>query len=280
MYAIAAVGALAAVSATVLYATSEVMVRRTYTVPAPTVALALPADPADLAEGKRLATIRGCYEGCHGIALEGHVFFEEPGVARLVAPNLTAAVARYSNAELERIVRHGVLPSGRSVWAMPSDMFRALSDEDLARILAFLRSAPPSEGPGPSLHMGPLGRLGVVARELEPAAVLAARSTYETPVLTPRHDAFAFGRYLAQTSCSECHGLDLRGGGGSPGLVVAAAYSLEEFAQLMRTGEARGGRELGLMARVARVRFAQFTAEEVRVLHEYLRTLIDGERAS
>ena len=43
--------------------------------------------PPDLAEGKRLATIRGCLE-CHGADLGGQVLAQAP-IGDLVPPNLT-----------------------------------------------------------------------------------------------------------------------------------------------------------------------------------------------
>ena len=59
------------------------------------------------------------------------------------------------------------------------------------------------------------------------------------------------GRYLAQTVCSSCHGTHLRGDSNpdfvSPDLGVVAAYSPDAFVQLLRKGEALGGRELSTM---------------------------------
>src|SRR5262245_36517806 len=101
-----------------LYIGSEVVLRRRFS--APLVSIAVPTDSATVEYGERLARVRGCLGGCHGERLEGKVFFHEPGVARLVAPSLTAAAARYSDAELARIIRHGVRPNGRGVFGMPA----------------------------------------------------------------------------------------------------------------------------------------------------------------
>ena len=86
---------LGIVAYTVVYVLSERILRRTYAVP--TVALSIPTDPASIIEGQRLATVRGCFSGCHGKGAEGHVLFDEPMIARIVAPNLTAAVRQYSD---------------------------------------------------------------------------------------------------------------------------------------------------------------------------------------
>ena len=121
------------------YILSERVMRRTYEIPA--ITLSLPTDPTSITEGRRLATIRGCFGGCHGKAAEGEVMIDEPMLARLVAPNLTAAVRKYSDAELAVSIRNGVRPGGRSLLVMPSEAFVVLNDEDLGRIIAFLKTA-------------------------------------------------------------------------------------------------------------------------------------------
>jgi hypothetical protein len=86
-----------------LYMISERVLRRTYEVP--TVVLAIPGDHASILEGQRLATVRGCFGGCHGKQAEGAVLFDQPMIARIVAPSLPAAAKRYSETELAVIIR-------------------------------------------------------------------------------------------------------------------------------------------------------------------------------
>lgn len=255
-----------------IYLASERITRKTYD--APLTSIALPTDSLALAEGQRLATVRGCYNGCHGERLNGGVFIDEPLLARLVAPNLTQMVGRYTDAELERVIRHGIRRDGKSTLGMPSSMFYHLSDEDLGAIIAFLRSAPVTKGPTTEIRLGPLARLGLVMGKYNPQAAMI---DHDAPRLAVRDtsDHIAFGKYLALSSCSECHGLDLRGNpdGSSPNLAIAASYSEEAFTRLMRTGKARGDRELRLMSDVARSRFSHLTDGEIRALHQYLGTL-------
>jgi mono/diheme cytochrome c family protein len=94
-------------------------------------------------------------------------------------------------------------------------------------------------------------------------------------------DPLAVGKYLALTSCSECHGMDLRGQPtfGAPSLMIAAGYPDADFATQMRAGVALGGRKLDLMREVALERFAHLTDDEVQALHRYLKTLVN-EKAS
>lgn len=264
---ILALGAVA-----VIYLASERIVRKTYDLPLSSIAL--PTDSFALAKGRRLATVRGCYNGCHGERLDGGVFIDEPLLARLVAPNLTQVVAQHTDAELERVIRHGVRRNGKSTLGMPSAMFYHLSDEDLGAIIAFLRSASVTEGPSTEISLGPLARLGLVMGKYNPQARMI---DHDAPRLAvpDTSDHITFGKYLALTVCSECHGLDLRGNpdGSSPNLAIAASYSKEGFMPLMRTGKASGDRELRLMSDVARGRFSNLTDGEIRALHGYLSTL-------
>lgn len=263
---------LAVVAYIVVYVRSERVLQHKYAVPA--VTLSVPADPASIAEGQRQATIHGCFAGCHGKQAEGAVLFDQPIIAHIVAPNLTAAVRKYSDAQLAAIVRNGVRPGGRSLLVMPSEGFVGMTDEELGRIIAFLRSLPPAPGPGPDAVLGPIGRLGFATGEFKLAAQLIAE-TVPPPQAT--NEQAAFGRHLAQTICGHCHGTSLRGSSNpdftSPALQIVAAYSPEAFTQLMRTGVALGGRDLRVMSGVARNNLTQLTDAEIAALYSYLHAI-------
>lgn len=252
-----------------VYALSERIVRRAYD--EPLVSLPVPADSASIAEGGRLALVHGC-RGCHTNALTGEFLVDDPMLARLVAPNLTASVRRYSDPELVRIIRRGVRPNGRSVWAMASEMYAPLSDEDLGRILAYLHSLPEAPGPDPMLSLGPLGRFGITVGQFTSAAALVRETDSLTAAgaFPTSGEANARGAYLVRTSCTECHGLTLRGGDSVPDLRIAAGYTPEQFAHFFKTGEALGGRELKTMSNMARSRFSHLTDAEVAAIHGYL----------
>jgi len=253
-----------------VYVASERILRRTYTVAL--TPITLPDDSTALIEGERLAGVRGCFGGCHGVRFEGKVFFDDPKVARLVAPNLTDAAARWSDAELARIIRHGVRPNGRSVFSMPAHTFSGLSDDDLGAILAFLRHARPEPGLRAELRARWLGRLGLVLGKYRPEAELIAHDSVP-PTATPR-EALAHGQYLARTICTECHGLDLHGVAGStPDLMIVSAYSPETFTRLLRDGVPLDQRQLGLMGQVALKRFHHLTDREIADLYQYLAAL-------
>lgn len=253
-----------------VYAISEYELRRSRDVPA--VDLPLPDDPESIAEGGRLAQLRGCYRGCHA-ELEGRVFMDEPWFLRLTAPNLTEAAARYSTEEFARIVRYGVRPDGTTTTGMPSDMFYHLSDEDLARIVAFIKSADPVESDLPDTRYRILARLMIALGRFEVDAARVAALDSRTPAPEPG-TVPEYGQYLAMTNCTECHGMRLEGGfmGQAPPVSAAKGYSREQFGRLMEEGVAIGGREPGTMASVARSRFSQFTSQEVDALYAFLQS--------
>lgn len=258
--------ALAVTAYAILHIGSEIMLRRSYE--APLSAFVAPSDPALLAEGERLSHTRGC-NGCHGAQLQGNVVLDIPWMGRVVAPNLTQVVQEHSDAELERVIRRGVRLNGQSVWMMPSPMYAHLSDEDLGSIIAYLRSVPVSDGPGSAIQLRLLGRAAVLMGQLKP--LVDEVDAAAAPRSPDRNDAMDLGRYLAKTSCSECHGERLLGDGmGSPPLTVAIAYPPEDFTRLMREGVALGDRELQMMSGVSRGRFSHFTDPEIQALHGYL----------
>jgi mono/diheme cytochrome c family protein len=265
-FALGAAVVLAVVAAVVVYVKGERVFARTYDVAVP--AVTVPTDSLAPARGERVARVRGCF-GCHGPALAGEVLYDEPRVARLVAPNLTRLVPSASDGQLARAIRLGVRVDGRSVFAMPSPMFYHLSQADLGDLLAYLRTAPPVDDTLPPSEVRFLGRLGLVLGQYWPL-IIEIDTTVPYPTLTPTEPE-ALGRYLALTSCTECHGADLEGSGSTPSLEIVRGYSAEDFAKLMRTGVPLGGRTLDLMAEVALGRFVHLTDEEVAALYAYLR---------
>jgi mono/diheme cytochrome c family protein len=262
--------ALIVVACAVVYIMSERILRRTYDVPA-VAAISIPTDAESIAEGRRLATIRGCFGGCHGKNAEGVVMFDEPLIARIVAPNLTASVRQHTDAQLDVIIRHGLRPDGHSVLVMPAEEFMWLTDADFGRILAFLKSLPPSDGPGPNIASGPLGRIGLATGKFKTVAQLIADAKAPPEA---KGDQATLGRYLARTTCASCHGTDLRGASTpdfvAPDLRIAGAYSPEQFTDLIRKGESVGGRKLGTMGPWARQALSSMKDEEIAALYSYL----------
>ena len=198
---------LAGLAAAYVYVASERVIHRKYEVPLADIEV--PSDSASIAEGRRLAKIRGCF-GCHGGELEGEVFRDDFSEGRIVAPNLTRVAHEYSTAELARVIRYGVRPSGEGVQVMPSPMFYHLSDADLGRLIAFLRSAPRVEGLAYEFRPSPRVRWEMAAGEWWPWPEHILQMGPRMPAPDPA-DTLAVGAYLAKTACTECHGDELEG---------------------------------------------------------------------
>jgi cytochrome c553 len=230
------------------------------------------ASPTQLADGRRLAQVLGCFS-CHGEGLRGNKMFDAPGVATVWAPNLTEIAARATDQQLAQAIRQGLGIDGKALWIMPSPMYSRLTDEELAVVIAAIRAQPRGGEATPAVSIGPLGRFGVATGRFRSAPALMEEFRTRQPFdLGPEH---ARGRHIAATNCSECHGADLSGGRAgpdtpAPGLSIAGAYDLDQFRTLMRTGRAPHGRDLGLMAEVARNDFSHLTDAEIGRLHAYL----------
>lgn len=269
LIALGGIVVLALIAVAAIWIRSEMSLRKVWEVPAG--GFTTVTDSATIAEGGRLARIRGCWDGCHGVGASGEVFFDEPGVARVIAPDLTKAVRSLSDADLERVIRHGVRADGRSVMIMPANTFRNLDDDELGAIIAFLRAQPPTDGPEYEMTARFFGRLGLVIGQFTPVAQTISK--LPPPVRSGVPGTPAYGEHLARSVCTECHGDDLRGAPETPTLALAAAYTPETFRTLLRTGVPPGGRDLGLMKEMAERRFVHFTDAEIDALHAYLKGL-------
>jgi cytochrome c553 len=194
-----------------------------------------------------------------------------PNVVKFVAPNVTAILPGYSDAELVTLLRRGVRRDGTGVFFMPSEMLQHLDDRDLGRIIAWVRSMPRVDGITGETEIRPIGRVIVAMGDFKSAA----QYVNDTPRAGgASSDAADRGRYLVMGACTECHGQDLNGrvDARAPSLSVVKGYSADAFSQLMHEGIALGGRETELMSPTARARFASFTPEETAAVYQYLKS--------
>ena len=259
---------LVSIAAAVVYAGSERILGKSYvTIPA------FKADATGDAErGKHWAAILGC-SGCHDPTLHGNVIFPDSFlVGGLVAPNLTMKRKQYDDAQLAQTIRFGIRRDGTGIWLMPSQAFYHLDDQDVADVIAFVRSVPDDDKVQPESTIGPVARWNLVTGvwQLVPELVPVGAARLGD---SPHVDDLARGRYIATVACGECHGLDQKGNpeDGIPNLAIAKAYDLDEFKALMHDGTGKGGRKLkGMMAGAAKWRFSAFTDDEIAVLKAYL----------
>jgi len=249
----------------------------------PLLALRVRPDPALRERGRHLAEL-SC-AGCHGtndaLPLAGGAtnFLHEPGspaLGTLAAPNLTrgGVLDRYGDAELGRAIREGLDAQRRPMLVMPSNDFRALSDRDLAALIAYLRSQPAVA------HATPPRRLSLAAYLL--LGMQAIKTSLQRPVeqpvaAVPEGPTPAYGEYLTSVlGCADCHGSDFRGGRNplaprGPDLRPALlSRTPARFAHALREGLGSGDRRLD-PAQMPWTVYRRLNDTEVAAIHQYLR---------
>ncbi len=236
--------------------------------------MSVPTDSAALARGEHIARM-SCF-GCHGDSLQGQVFFDEPGIARLVAPNALVKLDSVSDAEFAAFMRDGVRKDGTTSFVMPPPGFYHISDADLGSLITYLRTLPKAATPSlPRNSYGPMGRLGIVLGEFQTAYALRD-TTMERVGDDPAWATSRQGEYLARVICVNCHGRNLTGDPTtpSPSIAGAAGYSPEQFVTLLRTGVPRDtATRLTMMRDVARAELHYLTDEEIAAIYVYLTSL-------
>ncbi len=246
----------------VISARADVILGQRYPLASSTVHAVASAEA--IARGAHLTTVTAC-GACHGRDLTGGALTLSGST--LYAPNLTRVSRTTSDAALDRAIRRGLRPDGASELAMPSQAYVGFTDDEVASIIAYLRSlgakgAAPQQPP-----FGLLLRANLVRGELktEQAQVARIKPPIEAgPAVEP-------GRRLAGIACGQCHGTDLRGGGAAPGpdVTVRGYYNRGQFHTLMRTGTGVG-QNLDLMASTAVASFSHFTDPEIDAIYDYL----------
>jgi mono/diheme cytochrome c family protein len=235
----------------------------------PTAAVA----KADPVEGRRVARRVGC-TGCHGGDGGGRDLWGEAGAYQVRSANLTEKRALYDDAGLDSLLAEGRTHDGHKPFGMPVFMLQRMSEGERRDVVAWVRSLPAVANP----KLEPTWMSDGVRRQVEagtyPVDDHLPDAGVTAPVQRPS-EPLALGEYLAMTSCTECHGRDLRGWGPddpAPSLVVAKAYSPAAFQRLMREGitSAGGPSKSGFMTAVAKQRFSGMTDEEISALKAWL----------
>lgn len=267
-----------------VYLLSERRLSRRYEVtPA---ALAIPADDAARAEGRRLFASRGCAD-CHDADFGGKVALDDFLAGTIAGPNLTSGtggIGERGDLDLVRAIRHGVAPDGRALILMPSHEFYPLSDAEVGAIIAAIRAAPPVNRANVPVRVGPLMRLLFLLGEVPfvvPAELIdhaAPRPPAPEVAATP-----AYGAYLANL-CLGCHGPQLSGGpipGVPPDWPAASnltpdpsglgGWNEADFVRAMRAGIGRDGAAIDPV--MPWRNFSQMTDLELSALWQHLSAL-------
>lgn len=209
-----------------------------------------------VARGKHLLeSFYACGE-CHGQDFGGGVMVDDPAIGKILAPNLTlgsgSRTVSYTAADWDRMVRHGVKPSGAGS-PMPSKDYFAMSDRELSDVVSFIRSHPPVNKTVPAVALGPVGKVLVATGQIELSAdVHPMKHAVDHAPLPPDAVADAtFGKHLAQT-CTGCHRSNFAGGpivGGPPEWPPAAnitptglaGWTYDDFLRALKEGKSKNG---------------------------------------
>ncbi|MEP6620626.1 MAG: cytochrome c [bacterium] len=276
---------LVLIAASGVYGFSESRMRKQYTITPPP--LTIPTDSGSVARGEHLArSIAGCAD-CHGADLAGQVVVDDPALGRIYAKNLTAGKGGVgkvlSDADFVRAIRHGVDPTGKALKVMPSSDYANLSDEDLAAIIAFVKSRPPVNKEVPAIVLGPVGRALLVGGKLP--ILHAERIDHAKPHIKAVTVATTaeYGGYLVTFGCKGCHSASLAGGhiaDGPPDWPPAAnltpsgptkTWSEEDFRRLLRAGKRPDGSAVNDVMPWRSI--GRLTDDEIRAMYLYLRTV-------
>ena len=257
---------------------------QTYDIAVP--AVEIPTDATFIARGKHLVDAVAHCAFCHGSDLAGEYIVNTSAEGIVVAPNLTSGEggrgASFTTKDWVRALRHGVHSEGRSVLIMPSLSFDALSEADLAAIIAYLQTIPPVDNVLPETSPGPLV-IALIGAGPFTEGMSALHIDHEAPfpVAPAEGETPEYGAYLIEIGqCRLCHGAELAGGqvspssplgpnltpGGEPGF-----WSEETFFSVIRTGRHPSGRELNPI--MPWRFFRNMTDTELRAIRAYLMSL-------
>ena len=194
--------------------------------------LALTKARASRDRGEYLYQTAARCAACHARDLGGDFVLRSELVGTLWGPNLTrgnpSVGATYGTADFERAIRRGLRPDGMRLLMMPSLDYAAMSDDDVASIIAYIRAAPAIERPVPPFRLGVVGRL----------MLLTGRLSFDSdriPDTIPPGADPSGGLYPARIAgCLRCHGA----------VPLPAAVDRATFTAVLDTGRDRNGRAI------------------------------------
>jgi mono/diheme cytochrome c family protein len=200
--------------------------------------------------------------------------------------NITAGhggrLAEYSDAELRRLIKHGIKRDGKSVLFMPSQDFNWWPEEDLTAIVSYLRTVPNVHGQPATVEVGTLGK---ILDRLDKLPLHVARRIDHTTedIAPPPGENAQYGAYVARL-CMGCHGTSLAGGpipGAPSSLPVPlnltphetglSGWTFADFQKLMREGIRKNGQKLDPFMPTETTK--NFNDTEMAALWAYLQTL-------
>jgi mono/diheme cytochrome c family protein len=243
-------------------------------------------DSAVIERGKHLANSMGECTACHGANLGGGGVDDFGPLGSITFPNVTTGkdgrLSEYSDAELARLIKHGIKRDGRSVRFMTSQHFAWWPDADVDALISWLRTVPPVDGnPG-------VVKLTVMAKVLDRFNAIpldvARRIDHDNMPKAPTPAPTAeYGSFVV-SGCRGCHGDNLSGGPipGAPSTMAVPlnltpdetgmkGWTYEEFMAVIRDAKRKDGRALDPFMPVQTIKNMNET--ETRALFAYLQSL-------
>jgi len=252
----------------------------------PLVEVSHSTDPAVIERGKHLAFALGECTACHGENLGGGREEKFGPLGRIVYPNVTTGkggrLSGYSDAELARLIKHGIKRDGHTVVMMPSENMAWWPMEDVVAVISYLRTVAPVDGNPGVIELGILAKV-LDRRDSIPLDV-ARRIDHDNLPTAPEPAPDArYGAFIA-TSCRGCHGANLSGGpipGAPPDLPVPRnltmhdtglkGWTYDDFHKAIQEGQRKDGKKMDPFMPVEALR--NFDDIELRALWAYLASI-------
>jgi mono/diheme cytochrome c family protein len=268
-----------------IFGFSSIRMNKTYSFKPDEIRIA--TDAASIERGRHFAVAIAKCTDCHGPDLSGKVFIDDKMMGKLIAPNLTSGQggvgAKYDDAKHLRVLRHGVKQDGHPALFMPSQEYVNLNEQDLANIIAYVRSVPPVDNVLPSTDLKLLPRVLYIAGVFPLLPVEMIKHSDPRPVAIAPGPTAEYGAYLARVGgCKGCHGEKLNGGRvpGTPPSFPSAQnltpagigdWTEADFTRALRVGVRKDGTKIDPFMPWAFT--TQMTDDEIHATWLYLKTL-------
>ena len=275
---------LVLVAGFVMFLVGNARLNKTYDFPSSE--LVLPTDEASLEQGKH--RVESLCAGCHGPDLSGiEKWFDAGPLGTIDSANLTSGDGGigsfYTTEDYVAAIRHGIDEEGKPIFMPAVTSTSQLSDEDLAAIIAYLKTVPPVDHKTNGKNFTPLAKILFVVGVLPslPVEVVSHDLHVTAPEAGPTAE---YGEYMVNTNdCRVCHGPDLNGGPFpdptvtkiSPNLTPGgevAFWSEEDFIKAIRTGITPSGHELDPEF-MPWEDYGKFYDDELKAIYAYLKTV-------
>lgn len=270
---------------TVLFAVGNSRLSKTYEFPPS--GIVIPTDAASIEYGKhRVETLCA---GCHAEDLGGVIGWTVVGPLAMVdSPNLTSGEGGITDEfatdeDYVNAIRHGIDPEGEPLYMPAVAAFQHISDEDLAAMIAYLKTVPPVDRKTNGSQFTALGKV-VFALGMFGSLPVEDVAHQDNVIAPPAGATVEYGEYLVNIGdCRSCHGQELAGGSYPDPAVTQpvpnltrggelASWKEAQFIQTVRTGITPSGHTINAELMPVK-QIGSLTDAELRAMWMYLQSL-------